>query len=118
MAKYLNLDDINSEKRLLTVGGKEFDVTEMPIKVMLFLNSRTVERRKENSEVLFSDYFDALHTWFKEQNGDITTAWMEEHIGGSQLKQIIHAVFVPLLNPSPVAFVEKEALTKTAPKKE
>lgn len=118
MAVYLNFDDIAKEKRILTIGEREFDVTEMPIKVMLFLNTRTVERKKEGSEVLFSDYYEALHTWFKEQNPDITSAWMDEHISGSQLKQIIHAVFIPLLNPSPVAFVEKEALTKHTPKKE
>jgi hypothetical protein len=117
MAVYLNFDEMVSEKRLLMIGEREFDVTDMPVKVMLFLNNRTVERKKENSEVLFTDYYEALYTWFKEQNADVTSAWMDEHISGSQLKQIIHAVFVPLLNPSPVAFVKKEALTKDAPRK-
>jgi len=112
MAVYLNLDDINEEKRLLKIGGREFDVTEMPVSIMLCLNTRTVDRKKQGSEVLFSDYYDALLSWFKLQDESITSTWLDENINGSKLKQIIHAVFVPLLNPSPVAFTPKEAQVK------
>lgn len=118
MAVYLNLDEVQPEKRILTVGKRDFDVTDMPVSVMFFINKTTVTRQKEGSGVLYSDYYEALYMWFKSQDETITQTWMDEHITGTMVKQIIGAVFVPLLNPSPVAFVEKEATTKNTPRKE
>lgn len=118
MAKYLNLDDITIDKRFITIGGKEFDVSEMPVNVMLFLNARTVERRMNGSEVLYSDYHEAFVQWIKSIDESITTDWFNSHINGSKLKTIVNQVFVPLLVPSPVEFTEPEAPVKQTPKKE
>jgi len=112
MTLYLDFDELCPEKRIVKIGGKEFDVTDMPAETMMLLNRRTIERKREGLEVLYEDFVEILCEWLKPQDSTITEAWITEHLPGSKIKSMIIAIFNPITN-SPLGKFEEKKLTST-----
>ena len=110
MALYANFDDAPPEKKVGVIGKKEWDFTEMPLDVTLFINRRQAERKREGLQMLMEDYFDALLMWIQTQDADVNAEWLTRHLSGSKLQQIVIPVFLMALNPPLVQFAEKTAI--------
>ena len=121
MTLYANFDEYQPEKLVGTIGGREWDITELPLDVSLFINRRQAERKREGLQMLQEDYFDALLMWLQIQDEDITSEWLTSNITGVKLNQIIIPVFLQALNAPLVKFAEKTAIkggkSKTDPHK-
>lgn len=112
MALYANFDEGTPNQLLATIGGREWDVTEMPMDAFIFFNRRQAERKREGLQTLMEDYFDALLLWLKSIDDTITAEWLSEHVSGTHLQQIIMNVFLPAMNPDSgiVAFMAKSEI--------
>jgi hypothetical protein len=111
MVLKLDLDDPHTEQKIMTLGGTEFNITEMPISVFLFLNERSAERRVDGKFLMGSDYYDATLMWLQAIKGsdNITTKWLDENLSGNRLQQFVLTVINPLMNPAPLEFVDPAA---------
>ena len=107
MATYADFSGMGKDKRYGTIGEFEFDFTNPPLSVILFLNKRTAERKREGLGVLYEDYYEALYMWLKAQNSDITKKWMENNLNSTQFQQVVFAVFLDVTNVPLVKFEEK-----------
>ena len=111
MVLKLDLDNPHTEQKVMTLGNTEFNITEMPIDVFLFLNERSSERRAEGKFLMGSDYYDATLMWLQALKGKdtITTAWLDENLSGNRLQQFVLTVINPLMNPAPLEFTDPAA---------
>lgn len=107
MATYADFSRTATERRYATIGDREFDVTSAPIGVVLFLNKRTAERKRDGLGVLYVDYLEALALWLKAEDPEITTKWIETTLNGDQFQQVILALFSDLNKVPLVQFEEK-----------
>ena len=110
MVLYANFDDNIPQKKIAVLGKREWDFTEIPLDVSLFINRRQAERKRENLQMLMEDYFDALLMWLQFQDDTITADWLTKNLTGSKLQQVIVPVFLMALNPPLVKFEEKTSI--------
>lgn len=111
MVLKLDLDDPRTEQKLVTLGGIEFNMTEMPIDVFLFLNERNADRSRDGGNLIARDYYDGILMWLQSLKGTdvITSKWLDEVLSGNRLQQFIITVVRPAMLPPPLEFVDPAA---------
>jgi hypothetical protein len=74
MTKRLNLDELVSESKVLTLGGKQFDVTRMPLAIYIMI----IDQAKTDQGITLEFYQKALTTWLQSIDTTITSDWVIE----------------------------------------
>lgn len=113
MTKRLNLDTMHPEPKLLTLGGKQFDVTRMPLAIFL-----DIQKRSEEKPLQLPEYRQILTTWLQKLDPAVTPDWIESVTDDLQLmiairEQIFNSVFSDPLPNWTSDLVETELEKKT-----
>lgn len=116
MALYADFSQSGMEQKIAKIGDREFDVTEMPVDVYLFMNRRVSERRKEGLTLLAEDYYDIILQWLKLIDETVTSEWLDSVTSCSKLQQLAISVVNPQMNPPLVKFAEKARVKGTKSK--
>ncbi|HWQ65025.1 MAG TPA: hypothetical protein VN429_11455 [Methanospirillum sp.] len=73
MTKTLNLDALYPERKVLTLCGKTFDVTQMPLSIFLM-----IQKQARNGGITLQWYQEPLTSWLQSVDPSVTPEWVQK----------------------------------------
>lgn len=93
MTQTLNLDALNPEKKLVTLGGKTFDVTRMPVAIFAELQKKALAKALN-----IQGYLELISDWFTQIDPSITPEWIKEQLNDAKIiRTVQHNLFDKVL---------------------
>lgn len=73
MTKTLNLDVLDPEPKILTLGGIPFDVTRMPLSIFLM-----IQKQAKAGGINLKWYQEPLTIWLQSVDSTVTAEWISK----------------------------------------